>query len=184
MKDFLKSFERSTIVGSLIMIAAGVLLIVWPVKMLNSIVMIIGVGLIVNAIAHLYFYFSEPPAMRAYSFALVTGFLSLMAGIILYVYRGKVTSVIPWIIGVWILVKGVMKVQMGVKATDFGERRGGWVLIGGLLNIALGVLMILYPFDAMVSMTMLAGWMLVLTEVFDLAESIIMTRRMNGTRYY
>ena len=92
-------------------------------------------------------YFSHDLYNLAFQFDLALGVFTLIFGLILLLRSARVVTFMPVIIGVFVLVDGVFKLQTAVDANRFGLSNWWLILLGSLLCIALGLLLIVDPFS-------------------------------------
>ena len=169
-KTFKKLTVRSILV-SIILIAVAVLLITNPEKVLTIAVIIAGIALIVNAIVHITVYMGQSPEIRAMSSEFLIGITECIAGIIFIVNQQKVISFFYIIIGIWLMIESIQKLQMAINLREYISN---WALtiIVAILDLALGILVITHPYDAGTSVTQVTGIILAVSEGFNLIESI------------
>lgn len=87
IKEYIKKYSKASIVASVIMIVASVLLIVFPKTMLDIVVYVISGALFVDGLIHFVTYFTLTHEMRIFSNDLLEGILALLAGVLLHSMR-------------------------------------------------------------------------------------------------
>ncbi|MBR1540773.1 MAG: DUF308 domain-containing protein [Clostridia bacterium] len=169
-KTFKKLTVRSILV-SVILIAVAVLLITNPEKVLTVAVIIAGIALIINAIVHIIVYMGQSPEIRAMSSEFLIGIIECVVGIIFIINQQKVISFFYIIIGIWLMIESIQKLQMAINLREFISN---WALtiIVAILDLVLGILVIIHPYDAGTSVTQVTGIILAVSEGFNLMESI------------
>jgi uncharacterized membrane protein HdeD (DUF308 family) len=145
--------------GGLCMIAAGILLLVWPRATLTVVAVLIGLALVVSGLTRLYEGFTaraESGGMRvAY---VVIGLLAVLAG--LYCLRHHALSIllVAFVTGVYFVMHGIA--DLGVAISDRVPGRGLRALLG-VFSIAAGVIMIAWPALTLVLLiTIVGAWLL------------------------
>ena len=73
IKEYIKKYSKASIVASVIMIVASVLLIVFPKTMLDIVVYVISGALFVDGLIHFVTYFTLTHEMRIFSNDLLEG---------------------------------------------------------------------------------------------------------------
>ena len=83
-----------------------------------------------------------------------------------------IVSFLPFIIGAWIVIEGIIKLQFAFNMR--GNETGNWIilLILSILTIILGFVIIYNPFGTAVAITSLAGILLLINETINIIESI------------
>ena len=65
-----------------------------------------------------------------------------------------------------------MKFQLAINLKSSVDEKWGWMLASSILMCVLGILIIVNPFEAIVTLTRFVGIMIVIAEVIDIFESI------------
>jgi len=99
---------------------------------------------------------------------LLIGVLLLAFGIFTLTRPDVILSVLPVILGVYLLMESVGKFQRAAVLKRLGYVRWWLILLFGVLAAALGALLLLYPFQAAETMLMFLGASLVLDGISDL----------------
>ena len=164
IRNYLKNFEKYSILISSLLIILGIFLLVNPMKSLEVAVIFFAAIMIVNGISSFISYFMLPNEERLFSLDLVTGIVTTLTGSLIYLYRMDLINVFPVILGIWIIVSNLIKMQLS----------SNWflLLITQILMIILGVVLITNPFSSLIALTTLAGSFLIIAEVASLIESI------------
>ena len=163
-----KKMEIGQAILSAAYIALGIVLIVHP-----------GIaGIIICRAIGLFFLlfggFREFVALRArganwgYQLHLAINVIAIAFGIFSLARPQEVLSVLPVVLGVYLLMECVGKIQRALLLKSFGYVRWWTALLTGLLAAALGVLLLVNPFAAMESMLRFLGVSLVVDGVSDL----------------
>lgn len=145
--------------GGLCMIAAGILLLVWPRATLTVVAVLIGLALIVSGLIRLYEGFTargESGGMRAAY--VVLGLLAVLAG--LYCLRHHALSLwlVAFVTGVYFIMHGIA--DIGVAISERAPGRGLRALLG-VFSIAAGIVMVAWPALSLVLLlTIVGAWLL------------------------
>ena len=83
-------------------------------------------------------------------------------------------AIIPVLVGIWIIIKSITKMQLSFNVRSVNEKSWVLILISSLITLAIGIIILVDPFETMISITMLAGILLLTTGIIDVAESISM----------
>ena len=103
---------------------------------------------------------------------LVLGIILLAFGLIILLNQVEFISILPIIIGMWLIIKSVMKFQLAINLKSMMAEKWGWVLDSAILMFIFGVLIVLNPFATVITLTRFVGIMLLIAEICDLIESI------------
>ena len=170
--DYLKKYEKESIVVSLVLLVIAIFLIAKPGIALTTAVTIFGFVFLVEGIISIISYTMEEPEVRAFSSELMMGILLTMLGLIILFNKSLFISMIPIITGIWIMIRSIMKFQFAINLKSMATEKWGWMLATSILMCILGILIIVNPFTAIFTLTRFVGIMILIAEVIDIFESI------------
>ena len=168
--EYVKRYEKSSIITSILMLIVSILLILMPETILNSIVVLLGIAALLDGILHSISYIITDKEMKAFSNELFFGILEIMTSGLLFLFKANIINIFPVIIGIWIIIAGVTKFQLAFNLRGIDSK---WidVLLSSIISIILGVLIILNPFSTVMTITVISGIILFITEICNLIES-------------
>lgn len=172
MTKYIKEYEKRSIISSIIMIFIASLLIVEPAIMLNTIVTIFGFGILIDGILSSILYIFIDKEHKMYSNALAEGVLEIIAAVLILLNRTFMISIIPVLIGIWIIVKSIIKLQLSLNIKSQVQNSWIFILISSIVTLTIGLISIIHPFDTMVTITVLSGILLLVSGVINIIESI------------
>lgn len=176
--EYIKKYEKRSIISSIIMILVAILLIAEPATMLNTIITIFGIGILLDGLFSVILYFFTNKEQRIFSNALVEGTLEIIASILILINRGFMISIIPVIVGIWIIVKSLMKLQLSFNIKSADEKSWVFLLISSLITLVIGIIILVHPFDTMVTIAVLSGILLLVSGIVDIIESFCILRKL------
>ncbi|MBO5478953.1 MAG: DUF308 domain-containing protein [Clostridia bacterium] len=170
--SFIRKYSANTLIVSILLLLFSLFLIIKPVTSLNFIMILLGCITVLDGIIHIISYFSSSAEFRAFSFELVQGILGTLLGFVFIFNPQIIVSFLPFIIGAWIIVEGIIKFQFSFNIK--GNEAGNWVilLLLSILTIILGFIIIFNPFGTAIAITTLAGIFLLVSEIVNIIESI------------
>ena len=172
IKNYIKKYEKYSILTSILMIILSVFLIWKPVKSMDLFVIFFAAILVVEGVSSFISYFTMEKEDRLFSFDLIMGIMTLLAGVFVFSYRKELISLFPMILGIWIIGTNLFKIQLSINLSSIGYKGWIWLLLTNILMILIGVLLIIKPFTIALAITTLAGLFLLVTEIVNLVESI------------
>ena len=178
LKDVLKSYERDSIVISIIFTILGIFLVVNPTKSITSIIFAFGVLLVGSGIISILNYCLIPPEEKIYSLDFLRGILTIISGILTIVFKNDLVNVLPVLLGLFIIFNHLFKIQMTFNFSSILMGNSVWFIILEILWIVLGVLLILNPFEWLITIGTLAGIFLIISEIGNIISSIIILRKV------
>lgn len=171
IRDYIKRCEGYSIVISILMIVLSIFLMINPLESLEAFVIMFSFIIILNGVAYFVSYFNMPKEDKLFSFDILMGLITLIAGILIFIYRANLINIFPIILGIWIIVSNLFKLQLSINISTVIDS-GVFLIILSILMIILGILLIVNPFTSLITITMVAGICLLMTSIVDLIESI------------
>ena len=172
--EYIKKSERRAILSSAIMILVAILLIIKPETMLSTSVLIFGISLLIDGAYSVILYIVMEREQKMYSYALVEGMVEIMAAMFILMNSNVLISVISIIVGCWIVIKSIMKIQFPINVKNYEGRSWVVILMSAIVTLALAVYIFIEPFNSVVSVTVVSGVFLLITGIVELVESIVM----------
>ena len=170
--EFLKKYERESILISVLLIIVSLFLIAKPGIAVSTVVTLFAIVFLVDGIINIIAYMMEDAEIRAYSNELIMGILLVILGLIILLNQPLFISILPIMIGLWIFIKSIMKFQLAINLKSALAERWGLLLVSSILMAILGVLIIVNPFEAIFTLTRFIGIMMLVAEVINICESV------------
>ena len=164
----LRYIKSGMMLLSIAYIIIGMMLLIMPQTSLLWICYAFGAVVLVTGIVCLIQYARIRGTGFTAPFMLVGGVITAGLGIFTLAKPQVVASFLPIVFGIFILVDGLSRVG---TAIDLAKRKGQkwWVLLLlSVVSVALGVLLVLHPFDAAVSVVMVCGILLIVEGALNL----------------
>jgi len=173
MKEFLKSLKKGMLLSGVCSVALGLVLILFPGIVENSLRFILGGGLFLFGLLEVVFVFAKPNGLLSVG-RMIPGILSLAVGLV-FLFRFDTFVSLFWIlVGLAILVDGVYKLQYAFELKT-ALVKNWWVnLLLALLTLIFASVLMIQPFDVQRSMTYLCGALLLANGAFDLICTTVM----------
>ena len=153
---------------SIAYIVIGMMLLIMPQTSLLWICYAFGAVVLLTGIVCLIQYARIRGTGFTAPFMLVGGVITAGLGIFTLAKPQVVASFLPIVFGIFIVVDGLSRIG---SAIDLAKRKGQkwWVLLLlSIVSVALGILLVLHPFGAAVSVVMGCGILLILEGAMNL----------------
>ena len=160
------SYKRK-VVSSVITIALGVVLVVWPTEVLNYMVKLIGAVFFVIGAVSLVMSWQNREERAAMGLSSFSGIGSIILGVVLWAMSDFFTSMLMWLFGLLLLVAGVGQLVTLLSARRMGELPGVAYVFPIVILIA-GLVSFLDPFSAKESLVMFFGCVVIFAGVTNL----------------
>lgn len=170
---------RSSLITSIVLVVVGILLIVKPEEILSLISIIIGVGLVVMGIFGVVNFIKDIQDNNPMSLDLIYGALCLIVGSVLITNTKIVGSILPIVLGIWMVINSIIKAQYATILKEDNNREWQLTLIISILTLVCGILFIFNPFKGAAVLTQIIGTILVIYSVMDIINIIILKKNIH-----
>ena len=144
-----KFFQKSRIAYvamSIVLFAVGLCLIIWPAMFAKIFCYLIGSLALIPGIIETVVFFVRDISVKSFSYSLAIGLLSSIFGLILLLKPDNSAVFFSMLIGVFIIIDSVLKLQTSFELRVMGVLRWWINLILSLASAVLGVLLVINPF--------------------------------------
>lgn len=172
-RKFVKKYEKNSIVISILMLLVSLFLIFKPFTSAVTVIWMFGIFTIVDGIIHIVSYFRTDIDSRFANFEFSEGILELLAGTLIFISAEYLVLFMPIMIGIFIIVKSIVKMQIALNMRNSEEESWILVLILSILTILLGIFILLNPLPGFIAITITAlGIFLAIYEIINIIEAI------------
>lgn len=164
----LRYIKTGMMLLSIAYIVIGMMLLIMPQTSLLWICYAFGAVVLITGIVCLIQYARIRGTGFTAPFMLVGGVITAGLGIFTLAKPQVVASFLPIVFGIFIVVDGLSRIG---SAIDLAKRKGQkwWVLLLlSIVSVALGILLVLHPFGAAVSVVMVCGILLIVEGAMNL----------------
>ena len=168
----LKKVHWDMLLTSIICILLGGVLIFFPQAVNEMIVYVLAAAMFIFSIVELYNYFKKDVKQNFYRNDLVFAVVALVVGIIVLAKRHAVIELVPIVLGAFIIVSGIKKLQNGLDLIRL--KIDGWksLLVLAAVNIIFGIIMVVCSSQTATTVTVLIGVGLVFSGATDLFSQL------------
>ena len=163
---------KNKLASGVLTIVLGAIVLAWPGPSILVVSTIFGVYLLVSGLAELYLAFTLPRNAATRVLLFLTGALSLVLAILSFRHLGDSYAVL--LLSLWI---GTGFIFLGVSenAVALGERDlpgRGWYVVLGVMSLIAGAVVLVWPFDSIVVLTLVSGASLMILGVIQILQAI------------
>lgn len=174
--NFLKSLKINALATSIIYIVLGLLFVILPEIVLQSITVILGVVLALAGVIYIIDYFRRWD-IEYRSNGLAIGILLLFGALFMFLQSNIIVTAIPVLLGFAVVISGTLKLQNAIVLNKAGDNSWKYVLALAALCLVLGVVFIVNPFATSNVLIVMIGVGLLISGVSDLVIIFMMSRR-------
>ena len=180
-KNIINKNFNATIISSIVTIILGVLLFFQAENTLKTISYIIGIFLLVAGIATLIKVIVDKQERIYLNTSFIMGIFGAIIGFVLLINPTLLTSILPFCIGVWMIISGAMKVQTSLALRDTNDKTWTKLMIFAIVVLVLGLLLIINPFGSAVIVTKIIGICLVIYSIADIVGTSMLKKEVKDT---
>ena len=163
---------KNKLVSGVLTIVLGAMVLAWPGPSILVVSTMFGVYLLVSGFAELFLAFTLPRSAATRVLLFLTGALSLVLEILSFRHLGDGYAVL--LLSLWI---GTGFIFMGVSdnAVALGERDlpgRGWYVVLGVMSLIAGAVVLVWPFDSIVVLTLVSGASLMILGVIQIGQAV------------
>ena len=170
--------EISYLLYALALVVFGAVLLIFPEISLGVVGVVSGIAIACVGLLNLILYFRGMYFGIPSGFTLMTGLAFLLIGTLLIIRPGSGASVVTFVIGLFVAVEGVFRIQNSAEEKRVGLKRWWMLLAAGIFDIIFGLLTIISPFSAAAAVVRLAGIALIVAGVTNAAVSLYVSRHI------
>ncbi len=168
MVELFKKWKTNVVISSLLCVALGLVLLLWPDLSMRIVCTAVGVVLILSGAVRVVSYFFDRDGSMYSQINLIFGIVVAAVGIWIVVSPEYVLALIPIIVGVIIALHGLQNIKQAAALRRDKYDKWWVALILGILTAGFGVLLICRPFAAVDTMVMLVGIFLIYDGLSDI----------------
>ncbi len=178
----LKNFRKSYVFSSLAFLVVGLALLLWPDISLRLVCGMFGLVILVKGVSSLYQYAKSPVKGFFGYFGWIFGAAATALGAFLLIQHQIVVSVLPILVGLFVLFDGIMRVQSAFELRGAGYDHWWSFLLLALVSAVLGIVMIWNPFETVELLVMAIGVILLVEGALNLAGAIYSAVLLKGLK--
>ena len=172
MREMLKKMFTLSIFSSILFIVIGLLLFFKPGDTLKTISYVIGGLILVFGIFGVArFTKSEKKGLN---FDLIYAILSFIAGLIIIFNPEALASIIPIVLGIWIVINSAIKIQYSFYIKTDTSKKWVATLTMSLITLICGIVLLFNPFKAASYVAQAVGLFIIVYAVIDLVETFML----------
>jgi uncharacterized membrane protein HdeD (DUF308 family) len=161
---------KAKLVSGVLTILLGAVVLVWPGPSILVASTMFGVHLLMSGFAELFLAFTLPRSAATRVMLFLTGALSLVLAILSFRHFGDAYAVL--LLSLWI---GTGFIFLGVSenAVALSERElpgRGWYVVLGIMSVIAGAIVLVWPFDSIVVLTIVSGVSLVVLGLIQIVQ--------------
>jgi uncharacterized membrane protein HdeD (DUF308 family) len=180
--DLLNTTWKLLLLRGVMGVLFGILAIAWPIETVIALAVLWGIWALIDGFGLFAAAFRPGGTGGERLLAGVMAVIAVLAGLYAIVHPGSAATAITWVIGIWLVVRGVFEL-VGAFATGLSGSTRWMAVLTAAIDFLLGGILVAHPGNSAVGITWLLGivalvWGVVLivlafvvrSQVHDLAD--------------
>ncbi len=117
--------------------------------------------LLVNGIFQIFFSISNRQQLSGWGWYLAGGILEFLIGVYLWSYPGISLVMLPFVVGFWLLFRGISIIANSTDLKEWGVKGWGWLMAFGILMTIVSFFMIMDPVFGAFQVVFLAAFAMI-----------------------
>jgi uncharacterized membrane protein HdeD (DUF308 family) len=159
------------LVAGLLTVVLGGIVLAWPGPTILVASTLFGVYLLLTGFTELFLAFALPRSGGTRFLLFITGALSLILAVLSFRHFGDAYAILLlsiWI-GIGFIFQGVSEVAVSIGEKNLPGR--GWYAVLGIISVIAGFVVLVWPFDSIVMLTLVTGVWLVVMGVVQVLQA-------------
>jgi uncharacterized membrane protein HdeD (DUF308 family) len=169
-KGLVQRLWASMICFGLAAVILGVVILVWPGKSIVVAAVLFGIYLVVSGLVLVLLAFSSPVSGGIRFLNFISGVASIILGVLAFRHFGEGYAIL--LLAIWVAVgfifRGVSAAGAAIEDPRFPGR--GWTIFFGAISTIAGIVVLAYPFDSIVTLTLVVGTWLIILGVMEIVS--------------
>ncbi len=178
MEKYVRKLGRNSIILSIVLLVFGLFMFTKPLSTVNALMILFGVILVLDGLVHLVSYFSIKDEYRFFSSELVQAIIYIILGFVLMINYYNISYLLPIILGIWIIVDSIFRLQISLNIRDIYDSHWGVLLAMSILTGLFGMVILFNPVESLAMLTRVCGAILMIVELISLFEDFSIISRV------
>ncbi len=175
-RSLFQHFWKATLVSGILTAIVGGLILGWPGISLTAAAVLFGVYLLVSGVAQVIFAFTLPVTAGARILLFLSGAASVVLAVL--AFRKFDYGYAYLLLAIWIAVgfifRGTATAASAISDPALPGR--GWAIFFGVISFIAGIVVLAWPFDSLVTLTLVVGIWLVVIGVYEIVEAFVLRK--------
>lgn len=177
----MKTFFKSSICASIILMILGLLLIFQSEVTITTISYIIGAALIALGVLALIRFIKSAKNITEMNFNLdiIYGLVTVILGIVIITNPKAIASILPIVLGIAIVINSASKLQYAFILKNDNNDMWKTTMIIAIVSAICGVILLFNPFAGAVLIMKIVGIFIVAYSVLDIVSTVIIKKNVD-----
>jgi uncharacterized membrane protein HdeD (DUF308 family) len=154
------------LLSGLILIGIGIWVFASPVAAYISLSILFAVSIFAIGIFETMFAISSRKSLDGWGWSLATGILDIVIGGFLLFYPAISMAVLPFVLGFWLMFRGISAIGFAFDMRSYGTKGWGWFLALGILIVLFSIAIVAVPAFGVINVVIWTGLSFITAGVF------------------
>lgn len=168
MQKLMKSFYKSSLLTSTLLLVVGVLLLFKSSDTIVALSYILGSVLIVLGIIAVVNFFRKSSMNAFNDLNIIYGIVTIILGVLIITNPNAIATFIPFVVGLGILISSSIKLAYSIELKNDADELWKSTLIMAAIGAFCGVLILFNPFKTSVIVFKIIGLFIVIYSILDI----------------
>ena len=133
------------LLAGLILVAVGIWVFASPATAYLSLSILFGASILTIGFFEIAFAISARKSLEVWGWTLASGLLDIVIGAYLLAYPGVAMSILPFVLGFWLLFRGFSAIGFSFDMKSYGDSNWGWFLVFAIGIIIFAIMILAVP---------------------------------------
>lgn len=168
IKNKIKSMYKTSLIFSIVLFIIGLFLLIKPEATLDTISYIIGILLMIWGVIPVITFISNKDNNNYLETSFIIGIFAVIFGIIVMLNPKFIVSIIPFVIGIWMIINGITKLTYSINLNKETDAMNS-IIISAIILVC-GIVLVFNPFAGAKVLTQIIGIFIIIYSVLDIIE--------------
>lgn len=160
----------------IVLISVGLWIFASPAKAYKTLTILFAVSILVTGVLETIFAVTARKWIDGWGWTLLSGIFELAIGTFLVAYPAFTITILPFILGFWLLSRGVLVIGFALYMKSYHAGTWGVLLVVGILTIYMGFMVLAMPAFGILNIIWGTGLSLVAAGILK----IVLAYRLKG----
>lgn len=175
MEELFKKMMLPSIISSVVFLALGIIMFIYPELTLEIISKTIGWTIIGIGIIGVFQYIRNREE-ASFKFNLIYVLTTIILGCIAIYRHDVVSSIIPVVLGIWICFDSFIKLRMAIGIKNMGIPNYKYPLVMSILSLLIGIFLVLNPFLTAKIIVKIVAVSIIIYSVIDIVQDYTISK--------
>ena len=171
MESYIRRIGLLSLITSILLAIVGLCMMTQPIAWAESLMIAFGSILVLDGAIHGFTYFTIQDEYRYFSYEFAQSIIGMILGFIVVTNYQNLLLLLPILLGIWIVLDGIFKLQIALNIRGIRNVRWGIMLLLSMTTIAIGIGIIFNPTSTIKMALRLSGAIILITQLMAFYDS-------------